>query len=98
MLFTNARSSRSSSRLDQVELVHRDELQDLGAKFSVGIARQGLHHLDIFRRFWTVGRREIATQLRFERGPVGLDKGIKPDAVRRSAKATMAVSRTSGFS
>src|SRR5882757_5629079 len=66
--------------LDQVELVHRDELQDLGAEFSGGIARQGLHYLDMFRRSWTVRRREIATQLRFERGAVDLNEGIKPDA------------------
>ena len=44
------------------------------------IARQGLHHLDMLRRFRALRRREFAAQLRFQRGPVGLDEGIKPDA------------------
>src|SRR5258707_10842186 len=73
--------------LDQVELIHRDELQDLGAEFSGGIARQDLHHLDMLRRFWTVRRREIAAQLRFERGLVGLDEGIESDAAAAAREA-----------
>src|SRR5258708_62811 len=40
-------------RLDQIELVHGDKLQDLGARFAGGVAWQGLHHLDMFRRPWT---------------------------------------------
>ena len=67
-------------RFDQIELVHRDQLQDLGAEVSGAIARQGLHHLDMFRRPDAPCRGEFAVQLRFERGVVGLDKGIKPDA------------------
>src|SRR6266851_9204567 len=34
----------------------------------------------MLRRFWTLRRRELIAQLCFERGLVGLDEGIKPDA------------------
>ena len=44
------------------------------------VARQGLHHLDMLRRFWALRGREFAAQLRFQRGLVGLDEGIEPDA------------------
>src|SRR3979411_1851800 len=67
-------------RLDQIELVHGDELQDFGAGFSGRIARQGLHHLDMLRRFWAFGRREFASQLRLQRALVGLHKSIESDA------------------
>ena len=48
--------------------------------FPLRVARQGLHHLDMLRRFWALRRREFVAQLRFQRGLVGLDEGIEPDA------------------
>ena len=67
-------------RLDQIELVHRDELQDLGARLAGGIAGQGMHHLDMLRRLDALRGGELAAQLLFQRDLVGLDKGIEPDA------------------
>ena len=67
-------------RLDQVELVHGDELQDLRARLAGGIAGQGMHHLDMLRRPDALGRRELAAQLLLQRDLIGLDKGIEPDA------------------
>src|SRR5207237_3440402 len=67
-------------RLDQVKLVHRDELQDLGARFAGGIAWQGMHHLDMLRRLDALGGGEFAAQLLFQRDLVGLDTAVQPDA------------------
>ena len=67
-------------RLDQVELVHRDELQDLGARFAGGVARQGMHHLDMLRRLDALGGGQFAAQLLFQRDLVGFDKRVQPDA------------------
>ena len=54
-------------RLDQVELVHRDELQDLGARLAGGIARQGVYHLDMLRRLCAFRRGEFVAQLLLQR-------------------------------
>ena len=48
--------------------------------FAGAVARQRLHHLDMLRRLWALGRGEFVAQLRFQRGAVGLDEGIEPDA------------------
>ena len=67
-------------RFDQVDLVHRDELQDLGSRLAGSIARQCVHHLDMFRRLDALGRGKIAAQLLLQRGLIGFDEGIEPDA------------------
>jgi len=63
-------------RLDQVELIHRHQLQNFGARFSGAVARQRLNDLNMLWRFWASGCREFVAQLRFQRDAIGLDKGI----------------------
>src|SRR4030095_16559211 len=67
-------------RLAQVELVHRDELQNLSPRFAGGIARQGVHHLNMLRRLDALGGGQLAAQLLFQRDLVGLDKSVETDA------------------
>ena len=63
-------------RLDQVELVHGDELQYLRARLAGGIAGQGMHHLDMLRRPDALCRGEFAAQLLLQCDLIGLDEGI----------------------
>ena len=67
-------------RLEQIKLVGRHELQDLGADFAFAIARQGLHDLDMLRRLHVLCRCKLIAQLRFQCGPVGFHKSIQSDA------------------
>ena len=81
MLFRNARSA-SFAIIGSIRSIWfiatscRISVRGLPA----AIARQRLHHLDMLRRLWTLGRRKFAAQLRFQRGPIGFDEGIEPDA------------------
>src|SRR5579871_103371 len=84
-LFQNVPQERAIAvvlhhRLDQVELVHRDKLQDFGARLAACIAWQRVDDLDMLRRFWSLGSSERVAQFALERGLVGLDEGVEADA------------------